>query len=112
MLHVTVCRYRCSGCGHVWRQDTTAAAAPRAKLARAALTWALGGIVARKLTVTRVADALDVTWHTANAAVLAEGRRVLIDDQTRLDGARVLGPKCTSGDRAAAANGSSPSSST
>ena len=25
-LAVTVRRYRCSGCGHVWRQDTTAAA--------------------------------------------------------------------------------------
>ena len=31
-LVVTVCRYRCSGCGHVWRQDTSRAAEPRAKL--------------------------------------------------------------------------------
>ncbi len=27
-LLVTVCRYRCAECGHVWRQDTTAAAHP------------------------------------------------------------------------------------
>lgn len=26
MLLVTLCRYRCSGCGHVWRQDTSKAA--------------------------------------------------------------------------------------
>ncbi len=33
-LLVTVRRYRCTGCGHVWRQDTDRAAAPRAKLSR------------------------------------------------------------------------------
>ena len=33
-LLVTVRRYRCTGCGHVWRQDTSKAAAPRAKLSR------------------------------------------------------------------------------
>jgi hypothetical protein len=36
-LVVTVRRYRCTGCGHVWRQDTTRAAAPRAKLSRRGL---------------------------------------------------------------------------
>ena len=30
-LQVTVRRCACTGCGHVWRQDTTKAAAPRAK---------------------------------------------------------------------------------
>ncbi len=30
VLEVTVRRYRCTGCGHVWRQDTTKAAQPRA----------------------------------------------------------------------------------
>jgi len=38
-------RYRCIGCGHVWRQDTTAAAEPRAKSSRGGLRWALEGIV-------------------------------------------------------------------
>ncbi len=45
----------------------------------------------QKLTVARVADALDVAWHTANDAVLAEGKRVLIADPGRFDGVRVLG---------------------
>ena len=40
-LVVTVCRYRCTGCGHVWRQDMSKAAEPRAKLSRRGLRWAL-----------------------------------------------------------------------
>ena len=43
VLEVTVRRYRCTGCSHVWRQDTHLAAEPRAKLSRRALTWALEG---------------------------------------------------------------------
>ena len=43
------------------------------------------------LTVARVAEGLGVSWDTANNAVLAEGRRVLIADPTRFDGVRVLG---------------------
>jgi hypothetical protein len=36
-LLITVRRYKCTGCGHVWRQDTSRAAEPRAKLSRTAL---------------------------------------------------------------------------
>ena len=90
-LLVTVCRYRCTGCGHVWRQDTRRAAQPRAKLTRGALRWALEGIVCQHLTVARVAEALGVAWNTANDAVLTEGRRVLIADPARFDGVRVIG---------------------
>ena len=90
-LLVTVRRYRCSGCGHVWRQDTTRAAHPRAKLSRRGLRWALEAIVCQHLTVARVAEGLGVAWNTANDAVLAEGKRVLIDDSHRFDGVRVLG---------------------
>jgi transposase len=75
----------------VWRQDTSAAAEPRAKLSRRALSWALQGLVVAHLSVARVAEALGVSWHTANTAVLAEGRRVLIDDPSRFDGVAVLG---------------------
>lgn len=86
VLEVTIRRYRCTGCGHVWRQDTTKAAQPRAKLSRRGLRWALEGIVCQHLTVTRVAEGLGVSWNTANDAVLAEGKRVLIDDEQRFDG--------------------------
>ena len=91
MLHVTVRRYRCSGCGHVWRQDTSRAAEPRAKLSRRGLRWALEALVVQHLTVARVADGLGVAWNTANDAVLAEGKRVLIDDPGRFDGVAVIG---------------------
>ena len=91
VLLVTVRRYRCTGCGHVWRQDTSLAAEPRSKLSRRALRWALEGIVVAHLTVARVADGLAVSWNTANTAVLAEGKRRLIDDPTRFDGVRVVG---------------------
>ena len=91
VLEVTVRRYRCTGCGRVWRQDTSLAAEPRAKISRAGLRWALEGIVCQHLTVARVAEGLGVSWNTANDAVLAEGRRVLIDDPGRFDGVQVIG---------------------
>jgi transposase len=90
-LLVTVRRYQCSSCGHVWRQDTGRAAEPRAKLSRRALRWALEGLVVQHLTVARIAEALVVSWNTANTAVLTEGKRVLIDDPERFDGVQVIG---------------------
>ena len=90
-LLVSVRRYRCTGCGHVWRQDTSKAAQPRAKLSRRGLRWALEGIVCQHLTMARVAEGLGVSWNTANNAVPAEGRRVLIDDPRRFDGVKVIG---------------------
>jgi len=90
-LEVTLRRYRCTGCGQVWRQDTTRAAQPRAKLSRRGLRWALEGIVCQHLTVARVAEGLGVAWNTANDAVLAEGQRVLIADPARFDGVTVIG---------------------
>lgn len=88
VLEVVVRRYRCADCGHVWRQDTSAAAEPRAKLSRTGLRWALEGIVVAHLTVARVAEGLGVAWDTANNAVLAEGKRLLINDPTPVrDGA-------------------------
>ena len=90
-LQVTVGRYACDGCGRVWRQDMTAAADPRAKISRGGVSWALEGIVCQHLTVARIAEALDVSWHCANTAVLDEGRRVLIADPARFDGVAVIG---------------------
>lgn len=55
-LLVTLCRYRCTGCGHVWRQDLGKAARPRAELSVGALRWALVAIVCQHLTVARVAE--------------------------------------------------------
>ena len=72
----------------MWRQDTTRAAEPRARLSRRGLRWALEGIVCQHLSVARVAEGLGVSWNTANTAVLAEGKRVLIEDPHRFDGVK------------------------
>ena len=91
VLTVRVRRYRCTGCGHVWRQDTSSAAAARSKLSRHAVLWALKSVVIDRLSIARVAANLGTSWHTVNDAVLAAGRQLLIDDPGRLDGVRVLG---------------------
>jgi len=90
-LLVTIRRYRCTGCGHVWRQDTSSAAEPRSKVSRRGLRWALEAIVVQHLTVARIAEGLAVSWDTANNAVLAEGKRVLIADEARFDGVTAIG---------------------
>jgi transposase-like protein len=91
MLEIIVRRYRCTDCRHVWRQDTTLAAESRAKLSRRGLRWALAAIVVQHLTVARVAEVLGVAWNTANDAVLAEGKRLLIYDERRFDGVTAIG---------------------
>ena len=90
-LLVRVRRYRCGHCRRTWRQDTSKAAAPRAKISRGGIGWALTAIVVDHLTVSRAAAGLGVSWHTANTAILAEGKRRLIDDPTRFDGVSTIG---------------------
>jgi len=90
-LLIRVRRYRCDHCGHRWREDTTAAAPERAKLSRSGMRWALEALVIDHLSVARVAAGLGVAWHTANDAVLAEGKRLLIDDPSRFNGVKVIG---------------------
>ena len=84
-LKITVRRYRCTACEHVWRQVTTRAAQRRAKLSLRGLRWALEGIACQDLTVARVVDGLGAAWNIANDAVLAEGHRVLIADPGRFE---------------------------
>ena len=91
ILHVRIRRYRCSGCGQVWRQDTTAAAAPRAKLSTQGVMWALKSVVIDRMSIARIAAGLGVSWHTVNDALLATGHQLLIADPTRFDGVQVLG---------------------
>lgn len=90
-LLVRVRRYKCTACGHVWRQDTTLAAQPRAKISRTGLTWALSAIVIDHLSVSRAAAGLGVSWTCANTAILTEGQRRLISDPTRFEGVKVIG---------------------
>ncbi|QPS33583.1 ISL3 family transposase [Brevibacterium casei] len=90
-LLLRVRRYHCQHCGARWREDTTSAAPERAKLSHGGIRWALKALVIDHLSVSRIAAGLGVAWRTANEAVLAEGRRVLINDETRFDDVRVIG---------------------
>ena len=67
------------------------AADPRTKLSRAAVRWALTGLVVHHLTVGRIADALAVSWNTANTAIVGEGHRILTGDPDRFGEVRVIG---------------------
>lgn len=90
-LRVRLRRYQRTGCGHVWRQDITRACQPRSCLSRGALRWASEALVVNHLSTARIADALAVAWSTANDAVLAEGKRMLVDKPGRLDHVTVVG---------------------
>ena len=43
------------------------------------------------MSVSRVAAALGISWHTANNAILASAQATLLDDPHRFDGVEVLG---------------------
>jgi transposase len=60
-------------------------------LSRRGLRWAPEAIVVQHLTVARMAESLNLAWNTANDAILAEGKRALIDDTTRFDGVTAIG---------------------
>ena len=51
-------------CAHVWRHNMSQAAEPCAKLSRAAVRWALTGVVVHHLTVARIAQTLGVSWKS------------------------------------------------
>ncbi|MFW6721429.1 transposase [Streptomyces sp. MAR4 CNY-716] len=65
-LLVRVRRYKCTGCGRVWRQDTAAAAEPGAKLSRGGMRWALEAVVvnARLEALFAISEHVEVeaTW--------------------------------------------------
>lgn len=89
-LLLRVRRWSCE-CGNFWQEDSSSAAPERAKLSHGAIRWALTAIVLDHLSVSRVAAHLGVAWHTANNAIINEGRRLLFNDPTRFDGVTVLG---------------------
>ena len=88
-LEVTVRRYRCTDgtCG-----ATTATKPPNLGEALAhGPTVGTEGVVCQHLSVACVAEGLGVACNTTNDAVLAEGRRVRVDDVTRFEGVAVIG---------------------
>lgn len=90
-LAVRIRRFRCAYCRRVWQQDTSRAAAARAKISRAGVRWALEGLVVNHMSVAALAKSLAVAWDTANDAILSEGHQLLINDEARFTGVRVIG---------------------
>ncbi len=90
-LVVRVRRFACTHCRRVWRQDTSGLAEPRARLTRSAVEWGLRALALEAMSVSRVAAALGISWHTANNAILTSAQATLLDDPHRFDGVEVLG---------------------
>ena len=124
-LVVRVRRFGCTHCCRVWRQDTSSLAEPRARLTRSALEWGLRALALECMSVSRVAAALGISWHTANTAILTRAEQTITGNPDRFDGVEVLGvddsparfapvrevpPVC--GATPCGATGTSPSSST
>lgn len=90
-LVVRVRRFACEHCHRVWRQDISAFAQPQARLSHTAVEWGLRALGCESMSVSRVAAALGVAWHTANSAVMAQPEQVLNEVPDRFEGVEVLG---------------------
>ena len=82
-LLVRLRRLACTHCRRVWRQDTSALTQPRARLMRSAIERGLRTLALEHMSVSRVAVALGVSWHTANSAVLPRGEQILNETPNR-----------------------------
>ncbi|WP_208320595.1 transposase family protein [Actinomyces sp. ZJ308] len=90
-LVVRVRRFACTHCRRVWRQDTSRVAQPRARLTHAAVEWGLRALGLESMSVSRVAQALGISWHTANSAILTRAEQILNETPDRFKGVEVLG---------------------
>lgn len=82
--------FACTICQRLWRQDSSALVQPRARLTHAAVLWgrALG---LESVSISRVAAALTVAWHTAGTVILTDPcTSALLDDPGRFDGVEML----------------------
>ena len=89
-LLVRLRRFTCTRCRRVWRQDASTLAGPRARLTRLAVEWGLRALALERMSVSRVAVALGISWHTANNTILARAQATLLVDPHRFDGVEVL----------------------
>ena len=90
-LVVRVRRFACTRCRRVWRQDTSTLAEPGARLTRSAVEWGLRALALEAMSVSRVAAALGISWHTANNAILTRAEQTITGNPHRFDGVEVLG---------------------
>ena len=72
-------------------QDTSGLAEPRTRLTRSAVEWGLRALALECMSVSRVAAALGISWHTANNAILTRAKQILNEAPDRFKGVEVLG---------------------
>ena len=90
-LVVRLRRFACTHCRRVWRQDTSTLAEPRTRLTHAAVEWGLRALALECMSVSRVAAALGISWHTANNAILTRAEQTITGNPDRFDGVEILG---------------------
>ena len=90
-LLVRLRRFACAHCRRVWRQDASTLAGPRARLTRSAVEWGLRALGLERMSVSRVAAAMGISWHTANNAILTRAEQTITGNPDRFDGVEVLG---------------------
>ncbi|BDH78135.1 hypothetical protein ATCC27039_22610 [Actinomyces naeslundii] len=66
-------------------------AEPRTRLTHAAVEWGLRALALECMSVSRVASALGISWHTANNAILTRAEQTITGNPHRFDGVEVLG---------------------
>jgi len=76
-LLVRLRRFACTHCRRVWRQGASTLAKPRTRLTRSAVEWGLRALALESMSVSRVAAALGISWHTANNAILTQAEQIL-----------------------------------
>ena len=77
----------CRACGAQGQARGTVAR----RLAHVPVEWGLRALALECMSVSRVAAALGISWHTANNAILTSAQATLLDDPHRFDGVEVLG---------------------
>ena len=66
-------------------------AEPRTRLTLSAVEWGLRALALECMSVSRVASALGISWHTANNAILTRAEQTITGNPDRFDGVEVLG---------------------
>ena len=66
-------------------------AEPRTRLTHSAVEWGLWALALECMSVSRVAAALGISWHTANNAILTRAEQTTTGNPDRFDGVEVLG---------------------
>ena len=61
------------------------------RLTRSAVEWGLRALALECMSVSRVAAALGISWHTANTAILTRAEQILNEAPDRFKGVEALG---------------------